>query len=111
MDVAVKNALPGVISTVHADIKPGNRGILMLQFSRQLPNKLPGFRHFSGGKIQGINNMSVGNDEEVASSNWIAVFNNVKTGASLSNHQGLRVAENAAWLFVRWGHFGCIPQV
>ena len=110
MDVAVKNALPGVISTVHADIKPGNRGILMLQFSRQLLNKLPGFRYFSGGKIQGINNMSEGNDEEVPSSNRIAVFNNVETSASLPNHQGLRVAKNAAWLFVRGGHFGCIPQ-
>ena len=99
--MAVKNALPGVISTVYADIKPGNRGILMQQFSCQLLNKLPGFRHFSGGKVQRINDMSIGNDKAVPGSNRIAVFNNVKTSTSLSNHQGLRVAENAAWLFVR----------
>ncbi len=44
--------------------------------------------------------MTIGNNETVAWSYRIAIFNNVKTGASLSNYQGLRVAENAAWLFV-----------
>jgi len=51
MDMTVKNALSGVISTVHADIKPSNCRILMPQFDRQLLNQLPGFRNFIGGKI------------------------------------------------------------
>ncbi len=48
MDMAVKNALPGVISTIHADIKPGDRGILMPPFIRQLLNQLPDLHHFTG---------------------------------------------------------------
>ena len=110
MDVGVKDRLPGILATVHADIEAADRGIGTGQFVAQFAQQGVGVALFGLCQAEVVFGMALGNDEQMPLCHCILVADGVAGGVLAHHVRGVQQGAEDAFLRVVFHVHGVVSR-